>query len=445
MIPRYTREEMQKVWSEDNKFKKWLEVEIASLEGWCKIGVIPEQTVKIIEEKAVIDIKRIKEIESITHHDVIAFVEQVSEGLGKDGRYLHYGLTSSDVLDTAQALILKEASSLLIRDVELLGQIIKEKALEYKYVPMIGRTHGVHAEPITLGFKFAGWYFETLRNLDRLKSAAEQVSFGKISGAVGTYSNLEPEVEKIACEKLGLKPENFSTQIISRDRHAAYLTTLGIIAASTEKMALQIRLMQQTEISELAEPFSKGQKGSSAMPHKRNPILCERICGLSGIIKKNAITGLDNVALWYERDISHSSAERIIFPESTILLDYILNLMIRVLKDINVFEENMQRNLSSTKGLVFSQAILTCLVKKGLTRKEAYELVQKCAFSALQQKKNFSDVILNDKFISKHLEQKEIEECLSINHYLRHIDCLFKKIEGTNKAEIATSATADSQ
>jgi len=429
MIPRYTRDKMGKIWTEENKFTKWFEVELAALEGWSKIGVVPEKVVKTVQEKAKLNIRKIKEIEKITHHDVIAFVEQISETVGEDGKYIHLGLTSSDILDTSLALQLREAGLILIKDLEILSKILKEKAVEYKNIPMIGRSHGIHAEPITLGFKFAGWYYEILRNIERLKKAVEEISVGKISGAVGTYSNISPEVEKYVCKKLNLQVENFSTQIISRDRHALFMSTLGIIASSAEKIALQIRLLQQTEISEIAEPFRKGQKGSSAMPHKRNPILSERICGLSRIIKKNVNVALENAALWHERDISHSSAERIIFPESTILLDYILNLLLNVLKDIQIFPENMEKNLNSTNELFFSQTILTKLVQKGLDRKKAYEIVQKNAFKSLKENKNLFSVINTDEEIKKYLSPGEIEESFDLPNLLKNIEKVFEKLE----------------
>ncbi|MCD6407671.1 adenylosuccinate lyase, partial [bacterium] len=362
MIPRYTREKMREIWSEENKFRKWLDVEIAALEGWAKLGIVPAETVEKIKKNAKLDIERIKEIEKETGHDVVAFVEQVSETVGEEGRFIHYGLTSSDILDTSLALLLREAGNIILQDIENLIKVLKEKAIEFKNLIMIGRTHGIHAEPITFGFKIGGWYFEFLRNRERMEKAIEEISVGKISGAVGTFSNVEPEVEKFVCEKFSLKPENFSTQIISRDRHAFFLSTLGVISSSCEKIALQIRLLQQTEISEVAEPFGKKQKGSSAMPHKRNPVLCERVCGLSRVIKKNVNVALENVALWHERDISHSSAERIIFQESTIFLDYILNLLIKIIGNMDIFEKNMERNLNSSKNIYFSQKLLNTLV-----------------------------------------------------------------------------------
>jgi adenylosuccinate lyase len=429
MIPRYTRKEMADIWSEENKFKKYLEVEIAALEGWSKIGVIPEDAVKKIKEKVKIDIERINEIEKITNHDVIAFVEQVSETVGEEGKYIHFGLTSSDIIDTSFSLILREAGRLILNDIEELLKILKEKAIKYKDTVMIGRTHGIHAEPITLGFKIGTWYFEFLRNKERIEKAIDEISVGKISGAVGTFSNVEPEVEEYVCNKFNLKRERFSTQIISRDRYAYFIATCGIISSSCEKIALQIRLLQQTEISEVFEPFGKGQKGSSAMPHKRNPVLCERVCGLARMIKKNVNVALENVALWHERDISHSSAERIILPESTILLDYILNLLIKIIDGMEIKTENMRKNLEILNNVYFSQKLLNTLVLKGISRKEAYERIQKISFKAIEEKKDFCEIAKEDDFIKKYLNDEELKKIFSIDELLKNIDKIFKYIE----------------
>jgi len=429
MIPRYTRKEMADIWSEENKFKKYLEVEIAALEGWSKIGVIPEDVVEKIKERAKIDIERINEIEKITNHDVIAFVEQVSETTGEEGKYIHFGLTSSDIIDTSFSLILREAGRLILNDIEELLKILKEKAIKYKDTVMIGRTHGIHAEPITLGFKIGTWYFEFLRNKERMEKAIDEISVGKISGAVGTFSNVEPEVEEYVCNKFNLKSERFSTQIISRDRYAYFIATCGIIASSCEKIALQIRLLQQTEISEVFEPFGKGQKGSSAMPHKRNPVLCERVCGLARVIKKNVNVALENVALWHERDISHSSAERIILPESTILLDYILNLLIKIIDGMEIKTENMKKNLEILNNVYFSQKLLNSLVLKGVSRKEAYERIQKISFKSINEKEDFCRIAKNDDFIKKYLNDKELEKIFDIDELLKNIDRIFKNIE----------------
>lgn len=428
MIPRYTREEMKKIWSEENKYARWLEVELAALEGWSRLGKVPVSALQVIRKKARIDINKIQAREKITQHDVIAFVEEVSASVGPEGKYIHSGLTSSDILDTSMALLLRAAGQVLLKDLKILAATLKKKARRYQNLPMMGRTHGVHAEPITLGFKFAGWYYEVLRDLTRLEQALKEISVGKFSGAVGTYSNLKPAVEKYACRKLRLEPEKFSTQIISRDRYAVYLTTLGLIAGSAERFALQIRLLQQTELSELAEPFRKGQKGSSAMPHKRNPVLCERICGLARVIRNNVGVALENMALWYERDISRSSAERIVFPDSTALLDYILNLLNTILQDLQVFPKQIERNFNLSGGVVFSQAVLNKLIEKGLDRKSAYELVQKYAFQARGEKRDFSSVLEDAPEIRKYLTASEIKECFDSQWFLRNIAGLFKKL-----------------
>ncbi len=429
MIPRYTRKKMGYVWSDENKFNKFLEIEIAVCEGWNNLGIIPDSALKSIKEKAYVDIKKIEEIENKTKHDVIAFVEQVGSTVGTAGNYIHYGITSSDVLDTSLNIILIEAGNILLEDIKTLKDTLKKRAIEYKNIPMVGRTHGIHAEPLTLGFKFAGWYFEMERNIKRMESAIEEIRVGKISGAVGTYAHLEPEIEVYVCKKFGLKPEDFSTQIISRDRYAFFMSTLGIIAASLEKFALQVRLLQQTELSEIAEPFEEGQKGSSAMPHKKNPVLCERICGLARVIKNNVSVALENIALWHERDISHSSSERIIFPESTILLDYILNLSINVFQNLNVYPEKMKEDIFLTRGLVFSQKVLLSLCQKGVSRKYAYQIVQKNALKSYQHKKDFKELILEDSDIRKHLTEEEIERIFDIQWYLRHIETLFHKMK----------------
>ncbi|MCM8816350.1 MAG: adenylosuccinate lyase [Candidatus Omnitrophica bacterium] len=430
MISRYTRKQMGDLWSEESKFAAYLQVEIAVVEAYEELGVIPSEAVRHIKENARIDVKRIEEIEKVTNHDIIAFVEQIGETIGEASRYFHYGMTSSDLVDTATNLLLVKATDILIKDLERLSQTLKDKALKYKDLAEIGRTHGVHAEPITFGFKIAGWYLEIERNIERLKGAKSEVSVGKISGAVGTYSNISPEVEKIVCKKLGLKPELFSTQIIPRDRYASYIATLGVIASSLEKIALQIRLLQQTEINEVAEPFGKGQKGSSAMPHKRNPILCERICGLARVIRKNAIVAMENVALWHERDISHSSTERIILPESTILLDYIINLTDKIISELEVFPEAMVNNIQLTRGLIFSQRVLLLLCEKGLPRKQAYEIVQKNAMRSRAEKRDFLELLLMDEQVRKFLTEKEIRECFDVDYFVSNIQHLFDNLKG---------------
>ncbi len=429
MIPRYTRKEIAEIWSEENKFKKYLEVEIAVLEGWANLGVIPPDIVEKIKNKAEIDIERINEIEKITNHDVIAFVEQISESVGKEGRFIHLGLTSSDIIDTSFALILREAGNIILDDIKKLIEILKNKAIQYKNTLMIGRTHGIHAEPITLGFKIGSWYFEFLRNKERMERAIDEISVGKISGAVGTFSNVEPEIEEYVCNKFNLKREKFSTQIISRDRYAYFLAVCGLIASSCEKIALQIRLLQQTEISEVFEPFGKGQKGSSAMPHKRNPVLCERVCGLARIIKKNVNVAFENIPLWHERDISHSSSERIIFPESTILLDYILNLLSKIIDNMEISKENMNKNLKFLNNVYFSQKLLNTLVLKGISRKEAYQELQKISFEAINKKIDFCELVKRNDFIKRYLTEDELKKIFDVNQLLKNLEVIFKYIE----------------
>ncbi len=429
MIPRYTRPEMAAIWSEENKFCRWLDVEIAALEGWSKIGVVPAITVEKIKKKAKVDVARIQEIEKVTNHDVIAFVEQVSRTVGEEGRYIHYGMTSSDVLDTSLALLLRESGGILLGDIKVLLATLKDNALRFKDKVVMGRTHGVHAEPVTLGFRFAGWYYEFLRNYKRLENAIDEISVGKISGAVGTFSNIDPRVEKYVCKKFSLQNERFSTQVISRDRHCYFINVLAVIAASCEKVALQIRLLQQTEVGEVAEPFGKGQKGSSAMPHKRNPILCERICGLARVIKKNASVAMENMSLWYERDISHSSAERIIFPESLMLLDYILTLLNRVLNGLDVFDTNIERNIAMSGRVFFSQKLLNALAMKGLPREKAYEMVQRKSFEAIRTKKDFVQLVKNDPSIRAYLSEKEMDRIFDTKLLLKNLDKLFEEMQ----------------
>lgn len=427
MIERYSLPGMAKIWAEENKLKKMVQVEIFACEAWGKLGKIPKPALEKIKKNFLLDPKRIKEIEEKTQHDVVAFVEALSEKIGEEAKYLHYGMTSSDVVDTVFSLQLIEAADLLIRDLEELAQTLKSLAKKYKNTAMIGRTHGMHAEPITFGFKLATWYAETLRNLERIKRAREIVSYGKISGAVGTYAHLEPEIETYVCEKLGLKPEPISTQIVPRDRYAEYLTSLALVAGSIEKFALEIRHLQRSEVGEVEEYFGKGQKGSSAMPHKRNPILSERLCGLSRIIRANLFAGLENVALWHERDISHSSVERVIFPDSTILLDYILQKFNSLMKNLCVYPEKMRKNLELTKGLIFSQKILLTLMDKGLTRSKAYELVQRNALKVNAQQ-SFQELVLKDKDIRSYLNEKEISQCFKIENYLKNLSYIFKKL-----------------
>ena len=428
MIKRYTVPKMGRIWKDERRYQKWLDVEILSCEAWAKSGKVPKSALNIIKKKAKFSKKRIEEIEKKTNHDLLAFLENVSGAIGPAAKYLHYGLTSSDVVDTALAVLMKEASEILLEDLEKLKGTLTEKSLFYKDTVMIGRSHGMHAEPTTLGLKFLGFSEETKRNIKRMKAAKDAVSVGKLSGPVGTYSNLEPEIENYVCKKLGLKPENVSTQIIPRDRHSQFLTTLAIIASSLERLATEIRHLQRTEIGEVAEPFGKYQKGSSSMPHKHNPIICERICGLARVIRGNTLASLENISLWHERDISHSSAERVIIPDSCILLDYILNKSIKVIKGLTVYPQKMRDNLNLTRGLIFSQRVLLKLMEKGMSRPAAYPMVQRVAVQANKEKKNFQELLLKDRETAKYLTAKEISDCFNLKYYLRNISKIFKKL-----------------
>ncbi len=430
MIERYTRDVMKNIWSEENKFRKWLDVEIAACEAWNKLGVIPDDALKNIVEKANFNIDRINEIEKEVKHDVIAFLTSVAEFVGDDARFIHKGLTSSDVLDTAYNLLLKEAGEILIQDLYELKQVLKEQALKYKLTPMIGRSHGIHAEPITFGLKMALWFDETCRNIKRLENAVESVSYGKISGAVGTFANIEPFVEEFVCKKLHLKPAPVSTQIIQRDRHAEFFTTLGVIASSFEKFAVEIRHLQRTEVLEAEEFFSKGQKGSSAMPHKRNPVLSENVTGLARLVRSYSIAAMENVALWHERDISHSSVERVIGPDATSNLDFLINRFIGIIKNLIIYEDTMQKNIFLTNGLIFSQRVLLALTEKGISREKAYGIVQRNAMKVWEDKVSFKDLLLEDKDILKCLSQNEIDEIFNLDYHLKNINYIFKRVFG---------------
>ncbi|MCM8778237.1 MAG: adenylosuccinate lyase [Candidatus Omnitrophica bacterium] len=428
MIERYTLPKMEKVWAEENRFQKMLEVELAVCRAWAKKGKIPKKDMESIEKKAGFDLERIKELEKKTQHEVVAFIDNLSENLGELAKYIHLGLTSSDILDTSLAMLLLEASDILLGDLENLTVLLKRKAKLYRNTIMAGRTHGIHAEPITLGLKLAGFYAEGLRNLERLKQAKEVIGFGKISGAVGNFSHIEPEIEEMVCTRLGLKPEPVSTQIIPRDRYAVYLSTLAIIGGFLERLALEIRHLQRTEVLEVEEPFAEGQRGSSAMPHKRNPVLSERICGLARLLRSYAQAGMENISLWHERDISHSSVERIILPDATTLLDYMLNLMIYILDKLIVYPDNMRNNLRKTGGLIFSQRVLLTLMDKGLPRQKAYDLVQRVALICWKEKRDFQELLLRDKEIRKYLEEKEIRALFDLSFYLRNIDKIFHRV-----------------
>jgi adenylosuccinate lyase len=423
---------MKKIWSEKNKFDKWLLIEIASCEAWAELGKIPADAIPKLQ-KASYSLKRVAEILKITHHDMTAFTSAVSESLGEESRFIHLGLTSSDVMDTATSLQLKEASKVLARGVRELTITIEQKAIEHRNTIMIGRTHGVHAEPTTFGLKMALWAQEMKRNQKRLADATKIISVGKISGAVGTYATVEPEVEALICKKLGLEPSPISSQILQRDRHAQFVTTLAIIAGSLEKFATEIRSLQRTEVLEAEEPFASGQTGSSAMPHKRNPELCERVCGLARLIRGHALTAMENMALWHERDISHSSAERLILPDSCLALDYILTIFTGVMRGLNVYADNMKRNLELTQGLIFSQRILIALIEKGLSRQEAYRMVQRNAMKSWKEKTSFLKLLKGDSDVMSKLTETELDSIFDYNYFLKHVDDVFGRLGLDNK------------
>lgn len=428
MIERYTRPEMGAIWTEENRYQAWLEVEILACEAWAELGEIPKEDVQKIRKKASFDVERIKEIEAETRHDVVAFTRAVSETLGQERKWVHYGLTSTDVVDTALSYLLKQANKILLNDLENFINILREKALEHKYTVMMGRTHGVHAEPTTFGLKLALWYEEMKRHLERFKQAAAGVEFGKISGAVGTYANIDPFVEKYVCEQLGLSPAPISTQTLQRDRHAYYIATIALIATSIEKFAVEVRGLQKSETREVEEFFAKGQKGSSAMPHKRNPIGSENMTGIARVIRGQMITAYENVALWHERDISHSSAERIILPDTTIALNYMLNRFGRIIKNLTVFPENMKRNMDKTLGLIYSQRVLLALIDKGMTREEAYDTVQPKAMEAWEKQVPFRSLLENDEIVKEKLSSTDFDQCFDYNYHLRNVDEIFKRV-----------------
>jgi adenylosuccinate lyase len=430
MIPRYTRPEMGAIWSDQNKFQKWLEVEIATAEAEAESGLIPKSAARAIRLKGGFDVQRILEIEKEVKHDVIAFTTNVAEHVGREARYLHFGLTSNDVVDTAQALQVREASKLLLAGTERLAAVLKKRAFEFKHTPMVGRTHGIHAEPITFGVKIAIWYAENQRNRERLSYAAEQMRVGKTSGAVGIYSHLSPAIEKKILTKLGLKPTSAASQVIQRDRHAFYVSTLAVIAASLEKIALEVRGLQRTEVREVEEYFSAKQKGSSAMPHKRNPVTSEQICGLARVVRANAQAALENVALWHERDISHSSVERVILPDSTILLDYLLDKTAGLVEKMFVYPERMQENLGLLKGLIFSGQLLLDLTEKGVAREEAYRWVQRNAMQVWKTREDFKSLVERDPDIRQRLSPKEIAAVFNAKRYLKHVDQIFRQVFG---------------
>ncbi|HIE64268.1 MAG: adenylosuccinate lyase [Nitrospira sp.] len=428
MIDRYSRPRMSAIWASANKYEMWLKVELLACEAMVREGEVPESAFNVIRSKARIDPDRIDALEKVVKHDVIAFLSSITEKVGEEGRFLHMGMTSSDVLDTALALQMREAADLLIEDLVSLLELLKEKAVQYKETIMIGRSHGIHGEPVTFGLKIAIWYAEMERNLVRMREAREIISFGKISGAMGTYAHLSPSVEDYVCGKLGLKPEPVSNQIVQRDRHAQYLQALALIAASLEKFSVEIRHLQRTEVLEAEEPFETGQKGSSAMPHKRNPVGSENICGLARVIRSNASAALEDIPLWHERDISHSSVERIILPDSTVLLDYMLVRFTKIMRGLVVYPDRMRQNLERTGGTLFSQKVLICLIKKGMEREEAYEMVQRTAMSVYEKGGSFKESLKKDHKLSSYLSAKEVDACFDPKQYLLHIDRVYKRV-----------------
>ncbi len=430
MITRYTRPVMGRIWEQENLYRQWLRVELAAVDAMAQLGQIPAQAAQEIAQKADFDVDRIDEIERETKHDVIAFLTCVAEYVGDSARYIHLGLTSSDILDTSLALLLRQAAEILLDDIQALLEVLKRRAYEHRHTVMIGRSHGVHAEPITFGLKLALWHAEMDRNRERLLRAQENISVGKVSGAVGTYANVDPRVEKLACVQLGLQPASISTQIIQRDRHAEYFSTLAIIASSIEKIAIEIRHLQRTEVREVEEYFSEGQKGSSAMPHKRNPIGSENLSGLARLVRANAVAAMENVPLWHERDISHSSVERVIAPDSNIVLDFMLHRLTNMLDRLVVYQDKMRANLESTGGLFFSQRVLLALTEKGVDRDEAYRLTQRNAMAVWNEGSTFKDRLAADPEVMAHLRPDQLEELFDLNYYLKHVDTIFSQVFG---------------
>ncbi len=428
MIPRYSRPAMAAIWEPANRFSLWLKIEILTCEAWAELGEVPADALQEIRAKAGFDVARIDAIEREVKHDVIAFLTAVAERVGPAARYLHLGLTSSDILDTCLACQMQEAADILLGDVEALEGVLRDLALKHKRTVMIGRTHGIHAEPTTFGLKLAMWLMEVQRAKERLRRAREVASYGKLSGAVGTFANVPPSVEEYVCARLGLRPEPISTQIIQRDRHAEYLAMLGIVGASLDKFATEVRHLQRTEVREVEEPFSEGQKGSSSMPHKRNPVSCEQVSGLARLLRSNVQAGLENVALWHERDISHSSVERVILPDSTIVLDYLLARFRQILEGLRVYPERMQRNLDATHGVIFSQQVLLALTKSGASREVAYRLVQHNAMRAWEEGADFAELLRQDPEVGAILSPAEIESCFDLGYHLRHVDDIFRRV-----------------
>ena len=428
MIDRYTRPELGAIWTEENRYKAWLEVEILACEAWAELGAMPKEDVQAIRKNASFSIERIHEIEAETRHDVVAFTRAVSESLGEERKWVHYGLTSTDVVDTALSYLLKQANDVIRKDIENFIDVLKNKAIEHQHTVMMGRTHGVHAEPTTFGLKLALWYEEMKRNLQRFNEAAKGVEFGKLSGAVGTYANIDPFVEEYVCKNLGLSPAPLSTQTLQRDRHAAYISALALVATSIEKFATEIRGLQKTETREVEEFFRKGQTGSSAMPHKRNPIASENMSGIARVVRGHMITAYENVSLWHERDISHSSAERIILPDATIALNYMLNRFSNVVKNLTVFPENMRRNIDKTFGVIFSQRVLLALIEKGLSREAAYDIVQPLAMEAWETEVHFKELLEANESVTNKLTAAELADCFDHTYHLKNVDLIFERL-----------------
>ena len=428
MIERYTKPEMGHLWSIENEWQQILNVEMAACDAMAELGEIPKEAAKNIRAKAKFDVNRIHEIESVTHHDIIAFLTNVAENVGDDSKYIHKGLTSSDVKDTAYCMMMRDACTIILDDLKKFREVLRRRAKEFKHTPCIGRTHGIHAEPMTFGLKLLLWSAEIERDIERMEHAKKIVSVCKLSGAVGTYSNIDPKIEQMVGKKLGLTPVRLATQVIQRDRHAEFVTSIAICSSTLEKIATEVRNLQRTDIREAEEYFSPGQKGSSAMPHKRNPINCEKVCGLSRVLRGYALAAMEDVALWHERDISHSSVERIILPDATELLDYMLVLMTRILGDLFVYPENMLRSMSMSYGLPNSQHVLLTLIDKGMLRETAYDCVQRCAMRAWQEQKPFRQMLEQDETVTSHLSPAELDECFELSYHYKHVDEVFKRL-----------------